>query len=58
MALFNGIALAIGAGAKGLTAVMKLVSTFKSRVTADSGTYEADSCLKSTITNLRNIDLA
>ena len=58
MALFNGIALAIGAGGKGLTAVMKLVSTFKARVSADSGTYEADSCLKSTITNLRNIDLA
>ena len=57
MALFNGIALAIGAGGKGFTAVMKLVNTFKARVTADSGTSEADSCLRSTVTALRGIDI-
>jgi len=35
----------------------KLISAFKARVSADSGTIEAESCLKSTLANLLSIDL-
>jgi hypothetical protein len=34
-----------------------IVQSFKSRVTADSGTFEAESCLNSSINNLRNLNL-
>lgn len=34
-----------------------LVNAFRTRVFADGGTFEAESCLNSQITSLRNLDL-
>jgi hypothetical protein len=34
-----------------------IVTSFKSRVSADSGTFEAESCLNSSLNNLRSINL-
>jgi hypothetical protein len=38
--------------------VQVIISAFKTRVASDAGTFEAESCLNTAITNLRNIDLA
>lgn len=35
----------------------KLISAFKARVSADSGTFEAQSCLNTQLSTLNNIDL-
>jgi hypothetical protein len=35
--------------------ISNLIKSFKSRVTADSGIFEAENCLKSTLTNLNKI---
>lgn len=40
------------------TIAARIVNAFKARVAADGGTFEAESCLNTTITNLRKIDLA
>lgn len=59
MALMNAIGNFIGASQTvAVNAVLAIINAFKSRVAADSGTFEAESCLNTTITNLRNIDLA
>jgi len=35
--------------------ISKLIKEFKARVAADGGTFEAESCLNTTLTNLNNI---
>jgi len=39
----------------GANLVVKLINAFKARVLADGGTFEAESCLLETLTNLNNI---
>lgn len=48
-----GLARVIGG-----TIVASISSIFQARVLADGGTFEAQSCLDSTISTLQNIDLA
>lgn len=57
MAFINAIANMIGAGGSFTSALSRIVNAFKTRVAADAGTFEAESCLRTTITTLRNIDL-
>jgi hypothetical protein len=38
-------------------AIAQIINAFKSRVLADSGTFEADSCINSSITTLMGIDI-
>lgn len=37
--------------------VKRLIGAFKTRVLADAGSFEAESCLNTVLTNLRAIDL-
>lgn len=46
--------LSCGQGQASIT-VIALINAFKARVAADSGTFEAESCLNTTLTNLNNI---
>jgi len=39
----------------GTSLVVELIKAFKARVAADSGIFEAESCLKTTLTNLNKI---
>ena len=39
----------------GLTPVQKQTNTFKTRVIADGGVFEAKACLEAQLTNLSNI---
>lgn len=50
------IGIGIGVGFGAITAT--IASIFQARVLADGGTFEAQSCLDSTISTLQNIDLA
>lgn len=47
--------LGAGQGQNG-SYVDSLITQFKSRVLADSGTFEAELCLKTTLTQLNNIN--
>jgi len=51
------IAIGIGLAWKTnkLRLVSNLINSFKARVAADSGLFEAESCLNATLTNLNNI---
>ena len=53
--MFIAIANAIGAG-KIPNYISKLIKDFKTRVALDGGTFEAQSCLKTTLTELNNIE--
>lgn len=57
MAFVNAIANMIGAGGGFLSAVSRIISAFRTRVAADGGTSEATSCLRSSLTSLRGIDI-
>ena len=46
--------LSCGQGQNGVS-VSALIEAFKARVATDSGTFEAESCLNITLTNLNNI---
>lgn len=50
-----GVGIGIGMGANPVSFV---ASIFQARVLADGGTFEAQSCLDTTISTLQNIDLA
>ena len=39
----------------GSSLVVELINAFKARVAADSGVFEAETCLKTTLTNLNKI---
>lgn len=56
MAIANMVANFVGGGSF-FDLIGEIIGIFKTRVAADSGTFEAESCLNSTITNLRSIDL-
>lgn len=50
-----GLGLGIGKGLLLQNLVASIVKSFKARVATDGGTFEAESCLKTTLTNLKNI---
>ena len=50
-----GLGLGIGKGLLLQNLVASIVKSFKIRVAADSGTFEAESCLNTILTNLNNI---
>lgn len=45
--------LSCGQGQNGI--ISSLIANFQTRVIADSGVFEAESCLNTTLTNLNNI---
>lgn len=51
----NGLGLGINRFAIFNRFVNNLVKSFKSRVNADSGIFEAESCLKTTLNNLNRL---
>ena len=50
--MFIAIANAIGSNRKSIDKNTKLIKSFKARVLADGGTFEAESCLKTTLESL------
>jgi hypothetical protein len=48
----NGLGLGLGKNTFIDRFVSNLIKLFKARVSADSGTFEAESCLKTTLKNL------
>ncbi len=50
-----GLSNLLISGASLRTIAQKLASSFKSRVTTDSGVFEAKACLEAQLTNLSNI---
>lgn len=51
------VAILIANANSGISYVKKLIKSFKARVIADSGIFEAEACLYATLTNLNNIEL-
>jgi hypothetical protein len=51
----NGLGLGLGKINFFDRFVSNLIKLFKARVSADSGTFEAESCLKTTLKNLNKI---